>query len=79
MTLRRDAKPVTHRMGTGLPFIFQIVLLLLLPLALVYLVSVVALSIDLLQSAFGQFRLRDQVAEKTVGDDSKPYIRNFSQ
>jgi hypothetical protein len=28
-------------MGTGLPFIFQIVLLLLLPLALVYLFSVI--------------------------------------
>lgn len=27
-------------MGTGLPFIFQIVLLLLLPLALVYLICV---------------------------------------
>jgi hypothetical protein len=76
--LRRDAKPTQTPVGTGLPFIFQIVLLLLLPLALVYLATVVALLIDLMRSDRDADPSGHPVAERN-GSDSKPHIGNFSQ
>lgn len=63
----------------GLPFIFKVVLLLLLPLAVVYLISVVALAVDLLHCAFRHKRARRRPAEADVSNDPKPHIGNFSQ
>jgi hypothetical protein len=77
--LRRDAEIAHSPLGTGLPFIFQVVLLLLLPLAVVYSISVVALAVDLLLAASRHSRAKKLTSEKQVGKDSKPHIGNFSQ
>jgi hypothetical protein len=77
--LRRDAKFAPNALGTRLPFIFQVVLLLLLPLAVVYVISVVGLTIGLLQSAFLHARARNHAPEEKPGEGSKPHIGNFSQ
>lgn len=77
--LRRHAKFATHTLGTGLPFIFQVVLLLLLPLAVVYAISVVALAIDLIQTALRRALTRNRTPERGLDEGSKPHIGNFSR
>jgi hypothetical protein len=65
--------------GTGLPFILQIVLLLLMPLAVVYLISVLGLAIDLIQTALRNAGARNRAPEAGQEKASKPHIGNFSQ
>jgi hypothetical protein len=77
--LRRVAKPTQRFMGTGLPFIFQVVLLILSPLALVYLVAAAALLLDLLRAPIRHSpppKRGDGEGAKEVG---QPHIGNFSQ
>jgi hypothetical protein len=75
--LRRQAKIAPLR--TGLPFIFQVVLLLLMPLAVVYAISVLGLAIDLIQTAFRHAGARNRAPESGLKKASKPHIGNFSQ
>ena len=77
--LRRDAKFAPNALGTRLPFIFQVVLLLLLPLAVVYVISVLALAIELIQTALRHARIRNPAPEAGLDKGSKPHIGNFSQ
>jgi hypothetical protein len=77
--LRRHAKIAVNTLGTGLPFIFQVVLLLLLPLAAVYVISVLGLAIDLIQTALRHARTRNRAPEEGLDKGSKPHIGNFSQ
>lgn len=77
--LRRHAKFATTTLGTGLPFIFQVVLLLLLPLALVYAISVFALAIDLIQTVLRHIHNRNRTLHQGHDKGTKPHIGNFSQ
>lgn len=62
-----------------MPFIFKVVLLIMLPLAAVYLISVAALAVDLCLSTFRHKQAQRPLVEKEVRDESKPHIGNFSQ
>jgi hypothetical protein len=61
---------IADSMGTGVPFIFQIVLLLALPLAFAYLISVVGLVLMSIRTALNDPPLRPRREES--GSPSVP-------